>query len=88
MGGAVSFFCFNSYANALPLSAAEQQALQIRSLEASMNRLRRHISAIRSAAEARQEERCQAYYILRRAHVEERERHRAARHAAEENEEE
>ena len=55
MGGAVSAFRFNPYANTRPLSAAEQQELQVRSLEASMNRLRRRIAAIRSAAEARKE---------------------------------
>ena len=88
MGRTISIFRFNTYSNTFPLSAAKQQALQIRSLEASMNRLRRRIAAIRSAAEARKEERRQTYYALRCAHVEERERHRSARRAAEENGEE
>ena len=88
MSGAVAAFRFNPYANTRPLSAAEQQELQIRSLEASMNRLCRRIAAIRSAAETRKEERRQASYALRCAHVEERERHRSARRAAEENGEE
>ena len=60
MGGAVPAFRFNPYANTLPLSAAAQKEFQVRSLEASMNSLRRRI-----AADARKEERHQASYVLR-----------------------
>ena len=74
MGGAVPAFRFNPYANTLPLSAAAQKEFQVRSLEASMNSLRRRIAAICSAAEARKEERHPAYDALRCAHRKEHER--------------
>ena len=60
MGGAVSAYRFNPYANTRPLSAAKQQEFQVRLLKASMGRLHR-----RSAADARKEERHQASYVLR-----------------------
>ena len=88
MGRAVSAFRFNPYANTLPLSAVQQQKLQIRSLEASMNRLRRRSAAIRSPTEAQKKEMRPSYYTLRQTHVEEPEIHSVAQRAAEENEEE